>query len=66
MRRFSAGVLSAVMAVAAMSAMDGLARAQDAAAPSIEAAITANMTWRVANPFRLFKDPKNSDLHRAT
>ena len=56
MPKFKAGleVLAAVVAV-----MAALAWAQPAAAePEIK--------WRVANPFRLFADPSNSDVHRAT
>ncbi len=28
--------------------------------------ITASISWRVANPFRFFLDPKDTDVHRAT
>lgn len=42
------------------------AHAQTAFDPAAPAGIAARMSWHVANPFRLFKDAKQSDVHRAT
>ncbi len=58
-----------VAAVLLMGMASVPAGAQDAVvpvSPDASAPVTASISWRVANPFRLFKDPKHSDVHRAT
>lgn len=39
--------------------------AAEAVVPEVQPP-AAEITWRVANPFRFFKDPRDTDVHRAT
>ncbi len=45
---------------------DSLKLAQNAGVADVDQKPTANIVWHVRNPFRLFEDPEDTDLHRAT
>lgn len=67
--RVSAGLSVAVVLLALAAGFAGPVRAQSPETAEYEAPRAAKpieITWRVANPFRLFADPSDTEIHRAT